>query len=219
MNEQENAWIEAARNGDKRAFSQLVDAYQRPVFNLTYRVLGNLEEAQDAAQESFLRAWSRLDQYDPAHKFSTWLFSIANHHCIDRLRRRKTTQVSIDDNPVLQNLEVETPRPDQQAMASEQSAELQALINQLDPDYRTPLVLLYWEDQSYEEIAATMGLTVSAVKSRLFRARQKVAELIQKREAASVPPASGRKVIIPVREPQPSKFNSLMMLFAQPAAC
>lgn len=219
MNEQENAWIEAARNGDKRAFSQLVDAYQRPIFNLTYRVLGNPEEAQDAAQEAFLRAWSRLDQYNPDHKFSTWLFSIANHHCIDRLRRRKTVQVSIDDNPVLQNLEVETPRPDQQAMASEQSAEIQSLINQLDPDYRTPLVLLYWEDQSYEEIAETMGLTVSAVKSRLFRARQKMADLIQKREAASIPPAPGRRVMVPAKTTEPSRFNSLMMLFAQPAAC
>lgn len=219
MNEQENAWIEAARNGDKRAFSQLVDAYQRPIFNLTYRVLGNAEEAQDAAQEAFLRAWSRIGQYDPNHKFSTWLFSIANHYCIDRLRRRKTTQVSIDDNPVLQNLEVETPRPDQQAMAREQSSEIQHLINQLEPEYRTPLVLLYWEEQSYEEIAESMGLTVSAVKSRLFRARQKVADLIQKREAASVPPASGRRVQMPAARTKPSNFDALMMFFAQPAAC
>ena len=91
MNEQEQTWVDAARQGDKQAFGFLVQAYERPIFNLTYRMLGSAEEAEDAAQETFLRAYSRLNQYDPAMKFSTWLFSIANHHCIDRLRRENVT--------------------------------------------------------------------------------------------------------------------------------
>ena len=82
MNEQEQTWVLQARRGDRSAFSRLVEAYQRPVFNLTYRMLGDVEEAEDAAQEAFLRAYSRLNQYDPEMKFSTWLFSIANHYCI-----------------------------------------------------------------------------------------------------------------------------------------
>lgn len=189
----EQQWVEAARGGDKGAFSRLVQAYQRPVFNLTYRMLGSSEEAEDAAQETFLRAYSRLGQYDPQMKFSTWVFSIANHHCIDRLRKRRGTHISIDDNPVLENLVEETPQPEHQALEREQGAELQSLIALLDPDYRTPLVLRYWEELSYEEIAQSMGVTVAAVKSRLFRARQQLMALYEQNQGAAAPPSKGRK--------------------------
>src|SRR5690606_17418662 len=134
----------------------LVESYSRPVYNLTYRMLGNPEEAEDAAQEAFLRAWSRLEQYNPEHKFSTWLFSIANHYCIDLLRKRRAVLVSIDDNPVLENLENEEPLPLSAALTREQQAEVQKLMSKLDPDYRMPLALRYWENLSYEEIAVTM---------------------------------------------------------------
>ena len=209
MNQQEQVWVTQALKGDQQAFNKLVEAYQRPVFNLTYRMLNDPEEAADAAQETFLRAYSRLKQYNPDHKFSTWVFSIANHHCIDRLRKRKVTSVSIDNNPVLQNLESELPRPEGTTMKREQAAELQALLNNLEPEYRTPLILRYWEELSYEEIAQSMELTVSAVKSRLFRARKQMAELYQQAEAAqsgiaAVPPKSGRmpvtRTVQPARE-------------------
>lgn len=194
MNEQEAVWIEEARAGNKQSFSRLVEAYQRPVYNLTYRMLGTPEEAEDAAQEAFLRAYARLGQYDPNHKFSTWLFSIANHHCIDRLRKRRKTFISIDDNPVLQNLQNESPEPEENVLDAEQASELQALLSQLEPEYRTPLILRYWEECSYEEIAQSMDLTVSAVKSRLFRARKQMAELY----------AAQREPVPPIRrEPQP----------------
>jgi len=189
----EQGWVEAARRGDKQAFSQLVQAYQRPVYNLTYRMLGNSEEAEDAAQETFLRAYARLSQYDPQMKFSTWVFSIANHHCIDRLRKRRATHISIDDNPVLENLQEETPLPEHQALEQEQSIELQGLINLLEPEYRTPLVLRYWEELSYEEIAEAMGVTVAAVKSRLFRARQQLMALYESDQSEAAPPSKGRK--------------------------
>ncbi len=191
MNDQEEIWINQARNGDKRAFSRLVEAYQRPVFSLTYRMLGNAQEAEDAAQEAFLRAYSNLRRYDPSHKFSTWLFSIANHHCIDRLRKRRGTWLSIDDNPVLQNLAGDSPHPERSALDQEQRDEVQALLNELEPEYRTPLVLRYWEECSYEEIAQIMDLSIPAVKSRLFRARQQVAKLYRDGEPATTPPQSG----------------------------
>ena len=190
---QEQGWVEAARRGDKQAFSQLVQAYQRPVYNLTYRMLGNSEEAEDAAQETFLRAYARLGQYDPQMKFSTWVFSIANHHCIDRLRKRRATHISIDDNPVLENLQEDTPQPEHQALEQEQSIELQGLVNLLEPEYRTPLVLRYWEEMSYEEIAEAMGVTVAAVKSRLFRARQQLMALYESDQSEAAPPSKGRK--------------------------
>ena len=180
MNEQESVWVRESLAGDHQAFSRLVEAYQRPVYNLTYRMLGNAQEAEDAAQETFLRAFSRLQQYKPEHKFSTWILSIANNHCIDRLRKRRATFVSIDDNPVLQNLEDDGPLPERSALRREHSREIQALLNELDPDYRTPLILRHWEELSYDEIAETMGISVSAVKSRLFRARQKMADIVSR---------------------------------------
>lgn len=194
MTDHEQLWLEAARAGDRKAFGQLVEAYQRPVFNLTYRMLGDAEEAADATQEAFLRAYTRLHQYDPEHKFSTWLFSIANHHCIDRLRKRRATVVPIDDTPLVFTLESETPRPDEQLLAKERSKELQALLEELEPDYRTPLILRYWHEYSYQEIADTMQISLAAVKSRLFRARQKLADCYEQSQTTallaekSVPP-------------------------------
>jgi RNA polymerase sigma-70 factor (ECF subfamily) len=191
ISHEEQVWIEQARDGDQHAFGLLVQAYQKPVFNLTYRMLGNAQEAEDAAQETFLRAYSSLRQYQSEHKFSTWLFSIANHHCIDRLRKRRVSFVSIEDNPVLENLTGESPLPERQALLREQSMEMQKLLQELEPEYRLPLVLRYWEDYSYEDIAGAMEITVAAVKSRLFRARQQIAKLYTEREAATTPPGAG----------------------------
>ena len=191
MHEQEEGWVRAAREGNKQAFSHLVEAYQRPVYNLSYRMLSNAEEAEDAAQETFLRAFSRLAQFDDSHKFSTWILSIANHYCIDKLRKRRTRYVSLDDNPVLENLQEDKPQPEGDLLNQEQKMELQLLLNRLEPEYRTPLILRYWEDYSYEDIATTLGLTISAVKSRLFRARQQMAELYANQQVASIPPSAG----------------------------
>ena len=182
--DQERSWLAAARQGDRNAFGRLVEAYQGPVYNLTYRMLGNAQEAEDAAQETFLRAYRKLDSYDPARKFSTWLLSIASHHCIDRLRRRRLTWLSLEDeNLPPETMTSEQPGPERCALQSEHEAQIQALLGTLSADYRTVVVLHYWHDLSYEEIAQTTGSTVSAVKSRLFRARRMLAQQLQRAEA------------------------------------
>ena len=197
MNEQEQRWLELARKGDQQAFCRLVDAYQRPVMSLTYRMLGDLAEAEDAAQETFLRAWSRLHQYSPEHKFSTWVFSIANHHCIDRLRKRRVKVVGLDDTPIAFSIQDESARPEEALLSQENAAEMQALVELLPPDYRTPLVLRYWQDCSYLEIGEIMGLSLPAVKSRLFRARQKLAEEYERSQAV----IRGKSQAIYAKEP------------------
>ncbi len=93
----ETRWLERARQGDEQAFAELVEAYQRPVFNLCYRMLGDAGEAEDAAQESFLRAHRNMRRYDPTRSFSTWLLSIASHYCIDQLRRRRLPVDSLEE--------------------------------------------------------------------------------------------------------------------------
>jgi RNA polymerase sigma-70 factor (ECF subfamily) len=177
--EEEQLWLRQARAGEKEAFGKLISAYQGPVFNLAYRMLGNADEAEQAAQEAFIRAWTRLESYDPAHKFSTWLLSITSNYCIDQLRRRRAQLLSLDGplpaHPAL--MSERTSGPEASASAVEQQESVQRLLETLPPDYRQTVILRYWYDMSYEEIAESMDTTVSAIKSRLFRARRQLAEV------------------------------------------
>lgn len=180
MNE-EQVWLEQARQGDKAAFGKLVEAYQTPVYNLAYRMLNNAGEAEEAAQEAFIRAYTRLDSYDPAHKFSTWMLSITSNYCIDLIRKRRALLLSLDEplppHPAL--MSDNSKGPEAQAVMNEQQAMVQALLQELPEDYRETVVLRYWYDLSYDEIAEMMDTTVSAIKSRLFRARRLLAEVGQ----------------------------------------
>lgn len=178
--DQERAWIEQALQGDRTAFGHLVRAYERPVYNLTYRMLGDSAEAEDAAQETFLRAYNKLATYQPERKFVNWLLSIASHHCIDRLRRRgRAPQLSLDGPLPPQWTVSSTPRPDQVVSKNQQREQVREVLETLPPDYRAAVVLRYWYGLSYREIATAMKTTESAIKSRLHRARRMMAQELQ----------------------------------------
>lgn len=170
-------WIAQALEGDQAAFGELVNAHQSAVYNLCYRMLGERNEAEDAAQEAFLRAYAHLDRYDHDRSFRTWVLSIASNHCIDRLRKRRLTWLSLDEalppHPALNSDAIE---PEDAVINSERNAAIQAMLAELTPDYRAAVVLRYWYDMSYIEIAESLNTTESAIKSRLFRARQLLAE-------------------------------------------
>ena len=174
----EQIWLEQARRGDKNAFGQLIEAYQGPVYNLAYRMLAISGEAEEAAQEAFIRAYTRLDSYDPAHKFSTWLLSITSNYCIDQIRKRRAVLLSLDEplapHPALHS--DNSKGPEAQFLAQEREDLVQSLLNELPADYRQAVVLRYWYDMSYEEISELQETSVSAVKSRLFRARRQLAD-------------------------------------------
>ncbi|MCE7939356.1 RNA polymerase subunit sigma-24 [bacterium] len=176
--EGEAAWIEAAGAGDKRAFERLVIAYQKPVYSLAYRMLGNARDAEDAAQESFVRCYRALGSYDRRRPFSTWLLSIVAHHCIDRLRRQRLREVSLDGLPTWRWMPGDAVDPEAAAEAGELTDHIGGLLLKLPEDYRLALVLRYWHDLGYEEIGEMTGQTVSAVKSRLHRARRQLAEIM-----------------------------------------
>jgi RNA polymerase sigma-70 factor (ECF subfamily) len=180
MEDSEHIWVQQARTGDQTAFAQLVEAYQSPVYNLAYRMLGNSTEAEDAAQETFIRAYTRLDTYDPERKFSSWLLAIASHYCVDMLRRRRVTYLSIDDLPPMAELSMPSFTQPEHAVVRRQDARtIQQLLSSLPPDYRTPVILRYWYDMSYKEIADMMGVTESTIKTRLHRARTRLACEVQ----------------------------------------
>ena len=174
MNE-EQAWVFRAQKGDDEAFTLLVETYQKPVYNLCYRMLGDPNAAEDAAQETFLRAFQHLSRYDAQRSFATWLLSIAAHYCIDRLRRRKFSTFSIDeeddDSPAFEIPDADAPNPERESVRREEKEKLHAVLKSLEPTDRAAIVMRYWHDASEIEIAEALGLTVSAVKSRLHRAR------------------------------------------------
>lgn len=175
--------------GDQQAFEDLVHRYERDVFNLTYRMLNERGEAEDAAQEAFLRAYSNLERYDVNRSFKTWLLSIASNHCIDRIRKRRLTWLSLEEPlPPHPALTSDTPNPEQATLENERNVVVQALLDNLSPDYRLAVVLRYWYDLSYAEIAEMLDTTESAIKSRLFRARQALAGELESQPASVLGP-------------------------------
>jgi len=174
----EMAWIVQAQHGSDEAFAQLVETYQTPVYNLCFRMLGEEEAAEDAAQECFLRAYQNLIRYDRGRPFATWLLSIAAHYCIDRLRRRRFVSVSIDqddsDEAPMELPDTAALNPEAEAVRREEQQHLQRMLQSIDYTDRAALVLRYWYDFSEVEIAGALSLTVSAVKSRLHRARKEL---------------------------------------------
>jgi RNA polymerase sigma-70 factor (ECF subfamily) len=181
----ETARVIEAQQGSEEAFTELVEAYQSHVYNLCYRMLGEPESAEDAAQETFLRAYQHLQRYDRSRPFATWLLSIAAHYCIDRLRRRRFSFTSLDDDQewgAVELADADAPNPEEVTMHRERSRQMQAAIGKLSPTDRAAIVLRYWHDCSEVEIAETLDLSVSAVKSRLHRARRELAGNWQQEE-------------------------------------
>lgn len=145
----QTVWAMMKKNDSKRAFNKIIERYQWPVYRYCYRVLQNRDEAEDATQEVFLRVYTRLDTYDGQHKFSTWLFSIASHYCIDMLRKRRFQLISWDDFAAWHLFPgQDAPQPEEAFLNSEATHEIQILLNALPPDYRTVVILKYWHTLS-----------------------------------------------------------------------
>jgi RNA polymerase sigma-70 factor (ECF subfamily) len=178
---EERAWIGRALAGDQTAFAALVERYQGAVYNLCYRMLGSPGEAEDAAQDVFLRAWTQLHTFQQDRRFSTWLLAIASHWCIDLLRRRRQVFVPLDGISLWAT--ADTPDPEETALDQEQRDAVRQLLDTLPPKYRLVTILRYFRDLSYLEIAETTGLSESAVKTQLHRARKMLADQLRKKGA------------------------------------
>lgn len=179
INQQDRENVVRVLEGDQDAFTDLVLQHERAVYNLTYRMLGDATEAEDAAQEAFIRAYRHLEKYDQTRPFRTWLLSIASHYCIDLIRKRRLSWLSLDDLlPGQLMAAVEHRSIEDLAIDSERERDVQSMLSLLKPDDRAIIALRYWNDMSYEEIAEALDTNIGVVKSRLFRARQAVANRI-----------------------------------------
>jgi len=157
---EEHAWVLQAQRGSDEAFTQLVETYQKPVYNLCYRMLGEPELAEDAAQETFLRAYQSLHRYDTARPFGTWLLSIAAHYCIDKLRKKKFSVFSMDaeddDGMTFELVDPSSPDPEAESIKKTDRDRLHRHLKNLDETDRAAVVMRYWHDYSEVEIAETL---------------------------------------------------------------
>jgi len=177
-------WIKQTKQGDQAAFNNLIERYQGPVYTLCYRLLGNRMAAEDAAQETFIRAYYKLASFDEGRKFSSWLFAIAGHYCLDQLKRRQLPQVSWESTVIPPQFWGQAQRqPENALLEAEISRSVWSVLATLKPAYRTPLILKYWHAMSCQEIAQELNTTPSAIKSKLFRARKVLATALAQQAA------------------------------------
>jgi RNA polymerase sigma-70 factor, ECF subfamily len=159
--------------GNSGAFATLVERYDRAVYHLAYRTLRDVEEARDATQEAFFKAFRSLRTFKEGSKFSTWIFAITYHACCDRLNRRK--HYSGDELPDRPDA---TPGPEHQVIALDEAARLRAAIDALPEKYRAVVTLFHLQGRQYDEIAKVLDLPMGTVKTHLFRAKEQLRRLL-----------------------------------------
>jgi RNA polymerase sigma-70 factor (ECF subfamily) len=182
----------AAARGDRPAFARLVELHKRVVYGLCVRLLQDPEEARDAAQETFVRAWGAMVTYDPAQPFAPWLLRIARNHCIDVVRRRlpAARRLELDAERPEEGERHEladpaAPRADEELERAEAASTLGGAVAALPPNYREVIHLFHVENMSYKEIAATMEIPIGTVMTWLHRARAKLRDMLETKEKES----------------------------------
>lgn len=178
--------VARAREGREAAYRELIGRYERPVFSLIYRLVGNRERAEDLAQDTFIKVLNALDRYDPAYKFSSWIFKIAHNTALDNLRRKVPDTLSLDGSPHAEDpQEAHASRimavssdetPEDYTASREVGAAIGEAIAMLRPEYRTAIVLCHVEGRAYDEIAEIMELPLGTVKTYIHRARKELRE-------------------------------------------
>jgi RNA polymerase sigma-70 factor, ECF subfamily len=177
-----------ACEGRERAFRELLIRYERPVFSLVYRMLRDREQAEDTAQETFIKAFNAIQSYNPAYKFSSWIFKIANNLAIDHLRKRELDTVSIHGSVHAESDEAEErtritltdsgETPQEYAENRELGSQIEAAMGRLRPEYRTAILLRHVEGHSYDEVSEIMEVPLGTVKTYIHRARSELKELL-----------------------------------------
>ena len=173
-----------ARQGRETAFRDLIGRYQRPVFSLIFRLVRDRERAEDLSQDTFIKVLNALDRYDPAYKFSSWIFKIAHNTALDHLRKKEPETLSLEGSPHAETAsEAEASMvtvagdeqsPEDYTAQRELSGVLEQAIAKLRPEYKTAIVLCHLEGRAYEEIAEIMEVPLGTVKTYIHRARHEL---------------------------------------------
>ncbi len=184
--------VRRAKNGDEKAFAQLLSRYKDAIYFMLLKMVNNKNDAEDLTLEAFGKAFKNLHQYSPTYAFSTWLFKIASNNCIDFLRKKKGTHIPIDNNNDDQNsnseqikLKSKDLNPEEKLIRKQKAILLHKVVRRLKPRYRTLVELRYFREFSYEEIAKELNLPLGTVKAQLFRAREMLFNLIGSTEIST----------------------------------
>lgn len=165
--------------GDTGAFGELVDAYEKVLFNTALRMVNDREEARDLTQTAFLKAYRNLESYDPKHRFFSWIYRILMNETLNLLARRRPN-VALDERLVARER-----RPDEQAETNEIGAIVEEALMELTPDYRQVVILRHFLQFSHREIGDLLHVPEKTVKSRLYTARQQLGGILQRRGVTS----------------------------------
>jgi RNA polymerase sigma-70 factor (ECF subfamily) len=179
MDMNDHAAIRAVLSGDKEAYGSLVVRHSQSLFRVAFRITGNEADADDVVQEAFLRGYRKLESFESRSDFGTWIYRIAVHCALDRIRRRnvdKTSRVGEEDDPERDEFQVAdlAAGPERLLLSGEIGAMQQAAMHSLTPTERTAFVLRHMEDRTTAEIAAALGIEPNAAKQAVFRAVHKL---------------------------------------------
>ena len=196
----ERSIVDRAAKGDVDAFESLVKAYEKKLYNMAYRLVSDPEDALDVVQEVFLKTYQALPNFRGDSQFSTWLYRVCVNTCLDHLRKdKKSKSYSLDAPMDLGDSEVQRQVEDD-GISTEDAVEMKStgeeileIINQLDPHYRTALILCDVHDYSYKEIAEILNVSLGTVKSRIHRARNLVRKLYQAEQSSGSSVKSSEK--------------------------
>jgi RNA polymerase sigma factor (sigma-70 family) len=170
--------IHGALRGEQAAFKQLLQKYHDPIFNLIYRIVRNREQVEDLTQETFVKAFASLKNFNEEFAFSTWLYKIATNSTIDYIRKRKLDTFSIDKPVGMQESDYRfelpdtTFQPDKSIIQGQRARLIEEAINALPEKYRRVIILRHTEERDYAEIARILNLPIGTVKAHIFRARE-----------------------------------------------
>lgn len=181
---EEREALRRCRAGERDAFAHLVRRHQASVLALCYRMTGSREDAADAAQQAFLQAYRRLETYDPAQPFRSWLMKIAANESIALMRRRGRLK-EIADDEALNRAAASGPDAHSLVELAEDREAVRRAVAALAPRYRTVILQYYFEGLSYQEIAERSGLSVGTVSTHLFRAKQQLRRLLSEGEVTA----------------------------------
>ncbi len=178
--------LAALHKGEQRAYAELMERYRDSLYFMLLKMVNNKADADDLTIEAFGKAFKRLDQYTPTYAFSTWLFKIATNNCIDFIRKKKTILFSIDKRfensegtEMSMDIKGDTLNPEENMIKQQMVKQMREVVEKLKPRYRVLVEMRYFEELSYEEIAAKLELPIGTVKAQLFRSRELLATILK----------------------------------------
>lgn len=179
LTNKEQELISEIRRGNTRAYSVFVDQYKDLVFTLALRLLGNRDEAEEAAQDTFIKIFNALETFKGDSKVSTWVYRIAYNTCLDRIKKYKKERLHVDVDHVKEVAFSELDDALDKMMQAERTALINACLAKLPVEDAAVITLFYFEEKNLVEMEKTLGLSVNTIKVRLFRARKKLAAIME----------------------------------------